>query len=155
MAPLMKSLVLLLLIMVGAATLQRGKAIWILPPKTTVIIQNMLTQGQDLSFHCKSKNDDLGQRTIKGGQTWGFSFRPNSLVDSTLYHCQFWWPSHVSPHHFDIYREGRDWWCKVCAWAIYDSAPCIAGHCYPWASPSSSTPQALHLLLNNNNATAQ
>ncbi|KAI9072124.1 hypothetical protein K1719_045901 [Acacia pycnantha] len=122
MAPLMKSLVLLLLIMVGAATLQRGKAIWILPPKTTVIIQNMLTQGQDLSFHCKSKNDDLGQRTIKGGQTWG---------------------------------EGRDWWCKVCAWAIYDSAPCIAGHCYPWASPSSSTPQALHLLLNNNNATAQ
>lgn len=135
MVPFVKFIFLLLLTMVGAATASPifGN------PKTRVIIQNMLSDGQYLSFHCKSKDDDLGEQALKGGETWGFSFRPN-IWGSTLFHCQFWWPSLPSPHHFNIYQQGRDSWCQVCAWVIHDANPCIGSTCYSWnSSPSTLT----------------
>ncbi|XP_028772384.1 S-protein homolog 2-like [Neltuma alba] len=135
--PSMKSLLLVLamVVMVGG-----GKAWIIKAPKVTVKIQNGLSQNQDLTLHCKSKDDDLGEHTLQNKASYKFSLRPRFFIHSTLFFCSFWWPSNTSLHYFDIYVEDRDWWCNLCAWTISESGACIYDEltrqtdCYPWNS---------------------
>ena len=125
----MKSLSLLLTIML---VFEGGKA------KKTVQIINNLSNKQELTFHCKSKNDDLGIHTIKSGQTYSFSFNP-CFFCTTLFFCSFAWPSDPSSHYFDIFDDHRDWCDNVCARKITESGPCTIDEynhnvdkCYPW-----------------------
>ncbi|XP_054797476.1 S-protein homolog 29-like [Prosopis cineraria] len=110
-------------------------------PKVTVQILDGLSQNQDLTLHCKSKDDDLGVHTIKKKKaTYEFTFRPRYFIHSTQFFCSFWWPSNTSLHCFDIYMQDRDWCCAVCFWTIWESGPCISDDltgyidCYPWNS---------------------
>ena len=132
--PYMKSLFLLLSIVLvfegGTTKIQAF-------PKVTVQIINELSNNQDLTLHCKSKEDDLGEHTIKKEEVYSFRFRPRSFFGTTLFFCNFVWPADTSSHYFDIYDEDRDV-CKACTWRIYESGPCIDNNgrgrtqCYPW-----------------------
>lgn len=140
MVPFRKSVVLFLLVTV---TLNGGKALPPINPKVTVQIINNLNPPQDLTFHCKSKDDDLGEQTLRGGQKYEFRFRPSVVVFiTTLFFCNFRWPSDTSLHHFNIYEENRDInKCLVCSWKITEKGPCKYDsnshdytNCYPWIS---------------------
>ncbi|KAF7851536.1 hypothetical protein BT93_L3754 [Corymbia citriodora subsp. variegata] len=107
--------------------------------KTNVKINNNLPAGTTLTVHCKSKNDDLGTRHVKG--SWGFSFTTH-VFGVTLFYCSFKWPGQF--HWFDIYVQNRDKEeCHNCVWEILPNGPCRLNRetgrfdaCYPWNPPS-------------------
>lgn len=148
----------LVLFLVITMTLNGGKAWpWIVPPKITVQIINNFNPPQDLTLHCKSKDDDLGEHTLKVGEEYDFRFRPSVFVFiTTLYFCSFRWPSDTSLHHFDMYIETRDHKCLVCSWKISDQkGPCKydpKSHDYKNCSPWKSNPQLTPLTSLNNSA---
>lgn len=74
-----------------------------------------------LIVHCWSKNDDLGFHNLRKGETWKFSFHPDFLFRS-LFTCNFQWLG--QSHHFDIYKQTRDFVYKVIIWEIRSSGPC-------------------------------
>lgn len=73
-------------------------------PKTTVVIFNNLG-GDDLTIHCKSKNDDLGTHVIYNNQNYEWKFRPN-FWGTTLFFCHFSWVGGAGT--YDIYKATRD-----------------------------------------------
>ncbi|WCJ26000.1 Plant self-incompatibility protein S1 family [Euphorbia peplus] len=93
----------------------------IIPPKTTVIIRNELSQGESLTIHCKSKNDDLHKQVIQYNESYQWRFRVD-LWDSTHFFCGIitgrGWGI------YDIYVAKRDFqWpsrrCpKTCEWKV-------------------------------------
>ncbi|XP_028785886.1 S-protein homolog 5-like [Neltuma alba] len=152
MAPSLK-LVLLLIAMVAA--MSRGGKSGLLPPKTTVQIVNTLPNHQDLTLHCKDKNHDLGEHTLKFRETYEFKLKPNPLINVTLYFCSFWWPSIGPARYFDIYKQDRDK-CKLCIWTVVDYGPCTSdGICYPWnpSQPHSTTLPSSHDVTTSHNNT--
>ncbi|XP_028795582.1 S-protein homolog 5-like [Neltuma alba] len=156
MATNMKSL--LLLLMVIAATLNDGKPWVLIPPKVTVRVINNFDPPQDVTVHCKSKDDDIGEHTIKVGDSFEFHFRPNAIVDVTLFFCSFRWASDPSLHYFDIYEERRDQWCTTCEWAVSQQGACIYNEafrkykCYDYthSAPQATFIQPLDFNTSNN-----
>ncbi|KAL9291677.1 putative plant self-incompatibility S1 [Arabidopsis thaliana] len=114
-------------------------------PRTTVVIYNDLGGHLPLRYHCKSKNDDLGDRTMAVNGTWSFEFRP-SVFGGTLFFCGFIWDKEL--HWFDIYKQSRDrefaeFGCRRCEWKIRKDGPCKLNKnsnmfdvCLPWNSQS-------------------
>ncbi|ESQ48237.1 hypothetical protein EUTSA_v10022192mg [Eutrema salsugineum] len=112
-------------------------------PKTTVVIDNDLGGSLPLRYHCKSKDDDLGDRTMAPGGSWFFRFRP-SVFGNTKFSCSFAWGNEL--HYFDIYRQNRDrefaeFGCVRCEWKIRKNGPCkfnkdtkMFDVCLPWKS---------------------
>ncbi|KAI9072129.1 hypothetical protein K1719_045906 [Acacia pycnantha] len=146
-----------------------GGALSLFPPKTTVEIINMITNPpQSLTFHCKSKDDDIGEQKIFWvGEKFKFHFKPN-FIGTTLFYCNFSWPSDTSSssHYFDIYVQRRDQRSCVaehkggvpllCSWKIWKTVACkfneYSGHytdCYTWNHPptmvASSIVNASHV----------
>ncbi|OAY55434.1 hypothetical protein MANES_03G154000v8 [Manihot esculenta] len=107
--------------------------------KKSVEIINDLGPNIELKYHCKSKNDDLGQRVLSYKGSWYFTFRPN-LFGTTLFYCQFSW-GQIS-HWFNIYEDSRDRTrCYDCVWYIRGNGPCALNVtsqqfdlCFPWNS---------------------
>ncbi|ESQ41177.1 hypothetical protein EUTSA_v10015241mg [Eutrema salsugineum] len=109
--------------------------------KTTVVINNRLGGGLKLILHCKSKNHDLGVKTLAPDSSWSFSFRPN-IFGTTLFFCHFQWAQ--ESHWFDIYDDYRDGVrkgnpCIDCTWNIDQNKPCrfnqktnVFDLCYDW-----------------------
>ncbi|CAO2841224.1 unnamed protein product [Amaranthus hypochondriacus] len=103
--------------------------------KLNVQMINTLQGREDLTIHCKSKDNDLGVHVISFNGTYGFQFKP-SFFGGTLYYCGFTWDE--SLHWFDIYVQSRDRDCtNVCPWYIYESGPCYlyddqTTKCYQW-----------------------
>ncbi|XP_038698049.1 S-protein homolog 5-like [Tripterygium wilfordii] len=78
-----------------------------IPKKVTTHINNDLGPGIDLTLHCKSKEDDLGEHVLQyHDQGYEFRFRPN-IWGSTLFFCSFSWQGGPI-HWFDIYDYRRD-----------------------------------------------
>ncbi|KAI3858792.1 hypothetical protein MKW92_029414 [Papaver armeniacum] len=77
--------------------------------KTRVALTNELSPNTTLTFHCKSADDDLGERSLAFDTAWGWSFRIN-FFDTTLYWCNFWWEDNGKPRQegFQIYKAKRD-----------------------------------------------
>ncbi|KAH0943553.1 hypothetical protein HID58_003190 [Brassica napus] len=48
-------------------------------PRTTVVIINDIAGYLPLRYHCKSKDDDLGDRTMAPRGSWFFEFKPNRI----------------------------------------------------------------------------
>ncbi|OAY55437.1 hypothetical protein MANES_03G154300v8 [Manihot esculenta] len=95
--------------------------------KKLVEIINDLGPNIELKYHCKSKNDDLGQRVLPYNGSWYFTFRPN-LLGNTLFYCQFSW-GQIS-HWFNIYEDSRDRMrCHDCLWYIRGNGPCTLNVC--------------------------
>ena len=52
------------------------------------ISNEMVGPNQTLTIHCKSKDDDLGERNLNVGQSFEWEFKEN-LISTTLYWCTF------------------------------------------------------------------
>ncbi|KEH25284.1 putative plant self-incompatibility S1 [Medicago truncatula] len=89
----------------------------------------------DITVHCKSKDDDLGDHTLMPGESYVFSFKPTHLpFKNTLFFCSFTWPGNPHRHYLDIYDEAHDE-CKHCSWDINVNGGCLNdGKCVPWKS---------------------
>lgn len=120
----------------------------LLPQKVTVQVINSLSRPQALTLHCKSRNDDLGEHTLKPGKDFRFRFIPNFFFKTTLFFCNFRWPSNTLYHYFDIYVQERDEpFCKFCSWKIFEDRVCrydedsrAFKYCFPWNSIQPLTP---------------
>ncbi|KAJ4839425.1 hypothetical protein Tsubulata_035356 [Turnera subulata] len=106
--------------------------------KARIHIFNNIHPGVNLSFHCKSKDNDLGKQVLGYRGSYSFHFCPN-VFGTTLFFCSFAWEGGQSLW-FDIYTGKRDQNCGDCTWNINPSGPCwvnTAGVlktqlCYPW-----------------------
>ncbi|CAH8366722.1 unnamed protein product [Eruca vesicaria subsp. sativa] len=110
-------------------------------PRTTVVIINDLGGSMPLRYHCNSKDDDLGDRTMPPSGSWFFEFKP-SIFGNTKFYCTFSWGNEL--HYFDIYRYRRDrlfaeFGCIRCEWKIRKTGPCKLNKdsgmfdvCLPW-----------------------
>lgn len=85
-------------------------------------ITNNLGNGLDLTHHCKSREDDLGEHLLHQEKTYSFSFRPN-IFGKTLFYCSVSWNGQV--RRFNIFESKRDE-CHRCNWSIYQSNLCVA-----------------------------
>ncbi|EYU31414.1 hypothetical protein MIMGU_mgv1a020336mg, partial [Erythranthe guttata] len=69
------------------------------------IYNDLLNMSPVLSFHCASKNDDFGNKTLHQFQHFSWSFRTN-IWSTTLYFCRFQWGSkHKGFDAFDAERS--------------------------------------------------
>ena len=101
--------------------------------KATVEITNKLPNLQ-IIVHCKDKSHDLGSQILAVDQKWSFSFRPNPIVQVTLYFCHIGWAG--GDHWFDIYDQERDQYLgHFQPWEIHESGPCRTlepRECFGW-----------------------
>ncbi|XP_060962039.1 S-protein homolog 2-like [Cannabis sativa] len=81
-------------------------------------IDNKLGIGKNLSVHCQSKDDDLGEHSISNDESFKWEFSPN-VWETTLYFCVLGW-ERVRSYEFDAYSFGRDRSrCETrCAWLV-------------------------------------
>ncbi|KAL5781513.1 hypothetical protein ACOSP7_006542 [Xanthoceras sorbifolium] len=108
-------------------------------PKVHVQLTNDLAPGFDLTLHCKSGEDDLGERVLPFHQSFNFHFR-ESVMGRTLFFCSMEWNGAV--HRFDVYVQYRDddKCGKHCLWFIRPAGPCLMVNqtttniCYDWPS---------------------
>ena len=96
----------------------------------------------DLTIHCKSKEDDLGEHLLRSGMVFKWTFKPN-FWGATQYYCSFQWRG-GNLKWFDIYIEKRDDDYTLCSWSIKQEGPCFLEDpskiesrfdkwkCYPW-----------------------
>ena len=115
---------------------------WFFPIQTVQIISD-LTPLTNLTVHCKSKNNDLGEHVIVPPDSYTFSFK-NTMIGSTLFFCSFQWPGDNNPHWYNIYDAKRDGRCNThCCWFVQTKGPCLGtdnsthcfyrkDYCYPW-----------------------
>ncbi|XP_010245686.1 PREDICTED: uncharacterized protein LOC104589164 [Nelumbo nucifera] len=73
--------------------------------KIDVRITNEIGNGYGLSIHCRSKNDDLGQKMLKGNMYAEWAFDAN-IWGTTLYYCDMVWQ--LGWGHYDVYVASRD-----------------------------------------------
>ncbi|KAK7291766.1 hypothetical protein RIF29_07163 [Crotalaria pallida] len=71
-----------------------------------VSIKNKLGSGRNMTLHCQSKDNDLGEHNIGDGDEFGWDFSDN-VIGTTLFYCDLGW-GNVQEFHFDAYSFGRD-----------------------------------------------
>lgn len=84
-----------------------------------------------LNIHCRSRDDDLGVRTLKPGDKYNFSFHEN-FFGTTHFYCRFTWGQMYS--QFDVFYKRKSP-CRFnkpfktdiyCTWLVKDSAIYLA-----------------------------
>ncbi|ESQ48224.1 hypothetical protein EUTSA_v10022076mg [Eutrema salsugineum] len=137
MISLKQLIVLFIMTMFTSATISRAQT------TTTVVMYNDLGGGLPLQYHCKSGDNDLGDRSMAPGGSCSFSFKPD-IFGRTLFFCSFSWGT--ESHYFDIYVQKRDrefekLGCTHCEWKIRKNGPCKRNKntgmfdvCLPWKS---------------------
>ena|ERR1044072_3797667 len=98
--------------------------------KAEVKIVNSLPDNLDLTIHCKSKDDDLGEHILRPGMVFQWRFKPN-IWGTTQYYCSFqWFGSDLK--WFDVYIEKRNDHGEH-KWLIKKEGPCLYDlKCYNW-----------------------
>lgn len=83
-----------------------------------VSIKNKLGSGKNMTLHCQSKDDDLGEHNIAYGDEFSWDFSDN-IFGTTLFFCDLGW-ERVQEYHFDAYSFGRDnVRCNTgCSWLV-------------------------------------
>ncbi|XVE94008.1 hypothetical protein REPUB_Repub01dG0243300 [Reevesia pubescens] len=83
-----------------------------------VSIKNRLGNGKNLTLHCQSKDDDLGEQNVGDGSEFGWDFSVNAW-GSTLFYCDMGWDD-LQQYHFDAYSFNRDFArCESqCSWLV-------------------------------------
>ncbi|XP_077250920.1 self-incompatibility protein S1-like [Tasmannia lanceolata] len=91
---------------------------FVLSDKVHVSITNHLGDGKNMTIHCQSKDNDLGEQTVADGAEFGWDFSIN-VVGTTLFYCDMGLES-VNEFHFDAYSFQRDSVrCEsACLWLI-------------------------------------
>ncbi|KAI3861842.1 hypothetical protein MKW92_003356 [Papaver armeniacum] len=102
-----KFLVVVLTMLLGFSSVTEGFG-WY-NRKTHVMVKNALSPNVTLSYHCKSADNDLGERTLAFDTTWEWSFRIN-FIDTTLYWCNFRWDDNGKHRQegYQIFKAKRD-----------------------------------------------
>lgn len=101
------------------------------------ITNNLPNDTNPLTLHCKSKDDDLGQRVLHKNEEFSFSFRRKIIIESTLYFCHFWWEQKdksidVFNNHIaekDCGRVNPD--LMECYWKVQEDGFYFGAHRYP------------------------
>lgn len=82
---------IMLLVTLLAATVRQSNGGLNITPKRVVMITNNTSEGRfDLTVHCKSKDDDVGEHVPSPNQSYSFSFH-DKLFGQTLFYCSFKW----------------------------------------------------------------
>ncbi|KAI3423366.1 uncharacterized protein J3R85_011102 [Psidium guajava] len=71
-----------------------------------VSVKNRLGSGKNVTLHCQSKDDDLGEQTVADGGQFEWDFNVN-VWGTTLYYCDMGWGK-SQDYHFDAYSHARD-----------------------------------------------
>ena len=94
------------------------------PAKRTINITNYVwvdPSEVDITVHCKSGDNDLGEHVLPFKGSYTFRFRPKG---NSLFYCSFAWQNQFK--RFDIYVDKRDHkLCRVCKWFIKEGGPCF------------------------------
>lgn len=67
-----------------------------------VIVNNVFEKPLELTFHCASGNDELGNHTIPPLTHWNWSFC-ESILKNTVFFCRFWWGS--KQQSFEVFNH--------------------------------------------------
>lgn len=83
-----------------------------------VSIKNSLGSGKNITLHCQSKDDDLGNRNVAYGNEFSWDFSDN-IAGTTLFFCDLGW-ERVQKFHFNAYYFHRDFVrCEAeCSWLV-------------------------------------
>jgi len=102
--------VMTLFLVIGLCTLVAGTK--------HVSIKNRLGSGKNMSLHCKSRDDDLGEQNIAEGKEFGWNFNVNFL-QTTLFFCDLAWEK-VPQYYIEAYNYARDHVrCDTgCSWLV-------------------------------------
>ncbi|KAI3851291.1 hypothetical protein MKX03_028811 [Papaver bracteatum] len=75
----------------------------------SVIVRNKLSPNTMLTYHCKSADDDLGERSLAFDVAWSWEFYVN-FWDTTLFWCNFWWDDNGRPRQrgYQVFKAKRD-----------------------------------------------
>lgn len=72
---------------------------------TYVTIQNTMRGRYNLTVHCKSRDDVLGDELLRNRDSYQFHFCPN-IWGSTRIFCSFTWLDEF--YYYDVYVQLRD-----------------------------------------------
>lgn len=103
--------------------------------KVRVVITNKLKGHHDLTVHCKSGDDDLGDKHLTYDATYDFGFRVN-FGETTLFFCSFAWQHQF---HHQVVFDAHNSSCRACIWHISEDGPCQVDiatkpiKCYKWS----------------------
>ncbi|QHO08616.1 hypothetical protein HN51_067197 [Arachis hypogaea] len=92
-------------------------------PETSVAIQNLLEDQENLTVHCIAGNHDVGVHTLKPGENFSYHLRPN-ITGNTIFNCSFTWNGGIC-RRFDIYEHDEDNMFTNIKWQIYRDGPCM------------------------------
>lgn len=93
--------------------------------KWDIHIVNGLTNGQNLLVHCKSKDDDLGEKNLSVGTEFNWSFTVN-IWNTTLFWCYLRKPNAESMSFEAFWVEKQSIWLfyrcykNNCIWTAKD-----------------------------------
>jgi len=100
------SIAMAIMMLVILANLNESKALVWWGKKVHVKITNRLSQNKDLLVHCKSREDDLGEHSLKSGDSYEFSFGEKFLWTSHFF-CGFTFDGTTS--FADAYDGKKEW----------------------------------------------
>ncbi|KAG9144138.1 hypothetical protein Leryth_013785 [Lithospermum erythrorhizon] len=85
-----------------------------------VISNNFRISDPPITFHCYSKDDELGTHTSVANQDFSWHFKP-SFWENTMFACHFWWNG--KDKSFEVYNRGLvDYHCNTvtdaCHWIV-------------------------------------
>ncbi|GER27158.1 plant self-incompatibility protein S1 family [Striga asiatica] len=85
---------------------------------TISIYDGILDKSDKISLHCASKDDDLGNHTLKGGFNYDWSFC-DSYWKTTMFFCHFYWGHKERAFEVFNYNLGKHM-CKsgTCTWSV-------------------------------------
>lgn len=115
--------------------------------KKTVKITNVMIPRATVRVQCKSRDNDLGPRTLLKGESFTFKFKVN-LFGTTKFFCNFQWTLNGKVESrwatiFDAPNKETSS-CKMCDWQIHPEGVCLmkpitdAMTCYSWNPGSFS-----------------
>jgi hypothetical protein len=127
----------ILLIILFAFEVRETLSAFFVPSRVTVtIVNNIQPQtgtGTEMTLHCKSQDNDLGDHTVLWGESYVFSFKPSANpLRVTLFYCSFIWPQDPRRHYLDVWDQNHDK-CTDCLWQINVNGGCLNDYgCGPW-----------------------
>ncbi|XP_031745090.1 S-protein homolog 1-like [Cucumis sativus] len=119
----MKKQCVVLLFVLCLAILEETKAVEL--EKWHIHVVNGLSNGQILLAHCKSKDNDLGERRLIAGTEFNWRFRVN-FWNTTLFWCYLQKPNGQHSSFESFWIESRSVWLytmcfeKNCIWTAKD-----------------------------------
>ncbi|KAL0542714.1 hypothetical protein IC582_017788 [Cucumis melo] len=107
--------VVVVIAMMGESCLGGSKT---MPPFSSwkVVVFNQLSPGQSLTVHCKSKDNDLGEHSLRVSEKFSWKFKEN-LFSTTRFWCGLTSSSKKTVTMDVFWPERHDWLAYRCNYA--------------------------------------